>query len=178
MDQESIIRARPRARRDGRRDGTYGSLIRQELDRGFWKNLHDGQSIAHPESGDATLGVYSRDRGHNRLEATYACFRMQRRATEVWWPRYKENLETVERSCGRPRHCFKVNARLMRCVLRWMREMSLTCASNPPSCQKLEGSCATQPAVMVISDVVVLLEQSVLVLVTVCGIPRSAVVVH
>jgi hypothetical protein len=31
---------------------------------------------------------------------------------------------------------------------------------------------------MVISDVVVLLEQSVLVLVTVCGIPRSAVVVH
>jgi hypothetical protein len=139
-----------------RRDETHRRFIGQKLDRGFWKNLHHGQSIAHPESSDATLGVYSRNCGHNRLCAPHARFRVQGGTAEVWWPCDEENLETIERSCGCPRHCSRTNGRLNDICDSGMRRVSLTCARYASSHQKFEGSHATKPAVVVI--VVVLLE--------------------
>jgi len=56
---------------------------------------------------------------------------------------------------------------------------SLTCARYTSGCQKLEGSRAAQPVVMLILHMVVLLEQVVVVVVVaiVCVV-RSCIVMH
>jgi hypothetical protein len=59
---------------------------------------------------------------------------------------------------------------------------SLTCACYTSGCQKLEGSCAAQPAVMLILQMVVLFEQVVVVvviiIVAIVYMVRSCIVVH